>query len=259
MRAAWGLLALISAGCQKDDRDLKERLDRMLERAGQLEAKLDKPGAGGSRTPGPDVSQVYAVPVDGAPAWGPRTAKVTLVEVGEFACPFCYGARPILDRLKAEYGDDLRIVWRDLIVHPEQATVAALAGCAANVQHRFWEMAQAIWTRGWVDGNLGDLGRDKMLALAAELGLDRARFERDLDGQPCRERLEAGRAELTRLGVRGTPSFFVNGRYAGGDNIEGDLRRLIEEERAKATEAIRRGVRADEYYPGIVAGGKKSR
>jgi protein-disulfide isomerase len=238
MRLSSLVLCLFATACQRE------------ERSGD---PVTPDAAGKPRTPGPDEAAIYAVPVDGDPAWGPPAALVTVVEAAEFTCPFSHAALPVLAALKAEHGDALRIVWKDFIVHPTVGTLPALAGCAAGRQGKFWELSSAIW-KGWQGGAPGDLSRAALVSLAGELGLDGKRFEQDLDSEGCQKGLEADRAALRRLGVRATPSFFVNGRYAKAD----DLGRLVAEERARAAAAIRNGVRPEEIYPAILANGKKT-
>src|SRR5688572_2166071 len=90
--AAAALLAALAGGCQKEDPATKERLDKILAKLDDLEKKVDRVGTGrgGAAAPGPqpgrpDPTAVYSVPVDGNPAKGPATAKVTIVEAAEFA------------------------------------------------------------------------------------------------------------------------------------------------------------------------------
>jgi protein-disulfide isomerase len=94
-----------------------EKLDELSRKIEQLERATRNPAP---RTPRvePDRAKVYAVPVDGYPSHGPADAKVTIVVVREYACPFCERSRATLAELRKKYGSDLRLVYRNLIVHP---------------------------------------------------------------------------------------------------------------------------------------------
>jgi protein-disulfide isomerase len=130
-------------------------------------------------------------------------------------------------------------------VHPDRATVAALAACAAAAQGKFAEMEHLIWEKGFA---AGDLSSENMQRLAAEAKLDRARFEADLIGQDCTRRVTADQEQLGRFGVNGTPAFFINGRFLGGAQPLGEFKRLIDEELAKAEAKIAGGVPVADYY-----------
>jgi protein-disulfide isomerase len=193
----------------------------------------------------PDPEAVYAVPVEGSPAIGPRAAPVTLIEAFDFSCGDCVAARGVVDSLRQRYRDRLRVVYKFFVVHPAVGTLPALAACAADQQGRFEAMAELIWTKG---SATGDLGLGNLQKLAEEAGLDRARFATDLGGQNCRRRLDSDRDDLMKLGVGETPSFFVNGRPLAPDAPPSTLGPLIDAELARAEAAIQGGVPADDYY-----------
>ncbi len=138
---------------------------------------------------------------------GPLDAAVTVVEYGDFECPYCGQAEPVVRELLREFGD-VRYVWRHLPlsdVHP-RAQLAAEASEAAAEQGAFWEMHDVLLDHQEA------LGPEDLMAYAEQLGLDVERFADDL-----RERFGAARvaddvdsADLS--GVSGTPTFFINGR-----------------------------------------------
>src|SRR5688572_23841185 len=97
-----------------------EKIERRLRKVEEMTGALE-----------PDPADTYSMAVEGFPAEGPANAKVTLVEGFEFACPFCYKVRPTVAALKARYKDDLRVVYKQLIVHEQVAVAPALASCAA--------------------------------------------------------------------------------------------------------------------------------
>jgi protein-disulfide isomerase len=202
--------------------------------------------------PQPDPAKVYAVPVAGSPVEGVKTAKVTIVFSGEYACPFCHKVTTTLAALRAKYGKDLRLVHKSLIVHPAVATAPALAACAAHKQNRWREMDTALWKDAFEARSYDD---DTMRTIARSIKLDMKRFEADFTGQACKDEIGADQALLTRLGVTGTPAFFINGRFLSGNQPQAAFEAIIDEEMKKASEAIKKGVKPSEYYDSIVASG----
>jgi protein-disulfide isomerase len=208
----------------------------------------------------PDPAVIYSVPVDGEPAQGPASAKVTVVEFSDFACPHCRRVTPTLDELQRLYGSDLRLVWKNLIVYP-RSTPAALATCAAHAQGKFWEMYNHLWKRVWDDQGMhtkdAEFSAASMAAAAAELRLDAARFKADYDGEACKRDLADDAALAKQLGARGAPAFFINGRYLSGNQPLENFKKIIDEEKVKADAAVKSGQRPEDIYPAIVSSGKK--
>ncbi|MGZ4397592.1 MAG: Na+/H+ antiporter NhaA [Gaiellaceae bacterium] len=154
-----------------------------------------------------------AVPVDAGHdhVRGPTDAPVTLVEYGDFECPYCGRAEPVIRELLTDFGD-LQYVWRHLPlsdVHP-RAQLAAEASEAAAAQGAFWEMHDLLLERQ------DALHPPDLIRYAEQLGLDPDRFERDLraHGHAGRVAGDVDSADLS--GVSGTPTFFVNGRRHHG-------------------------------------------
>ncbi|HEY2326835.1 MAG TPA: Na+/H+ antiporter NhaA [Gaiellaceae bacterium] len=145
---------------------------------------------------------------------GPEDAKVTLIEYGDFECPFCGRAEPTIRELLTEFGD-VRYVWRHLPlndVHPF-AQVAAEAAEAATEQGAFWPMHDALLA-------LDDLRPDRLMQLAGELGLDVDRFANDLAEHAGAARIAEDVDSADLSGVSGTPTFFINGkRHQGAYDI----------------------------------------
>jgi protein-disulfide isomerase len=195
-----------------------------------------------SRTPDPSVT--YAVPLGTSPRIGPASAKVTIVMAVDFSCPYCRKAWGILEQLVDKYGDDLRIVFKPFVVHTDQATPAAYASCAANRQGRWRELAELLWTKAYDANQFEQASID---AIAREAGLDTARYQRDITG-PCPLELRTDMDLLRRFAVRGTPTFFINGHFVAGSRDLQTFERLIDDELAKATAAIERGVPPEKLY-----------
>jgi protein-disulfide isomerase len=156
----------------------------------------------------------------------------------------------------------VRIVHKSFVVHPEYATRAALAGCAAHVQGKFWEMEDAIWSAVWDLATLQPkdpsyLEDEGLLELARKLKLDTKKFQADMAGSACQTRIDEDRGLLARVGARGTPTFYINGRYLSGALPLSEFKAVIDEELAKADASIKGGIKADRYYDTIVANGVK--
>jgi protein-disulfide isomerase len=187
---------------------------------------------------------VFAVPIADAPSIGKADAPVTIVEAYEYACPACNGARQTMAGLREKYGDKIRVVYRQFIVHPDVATTAAHAVCAAHKQGKFEAMDKVLWEKGYAKGR--DFSPAKLEAFATEAGLDLERFKADSNG-PCRASVEAGHAELASFGQGATPTFFINGRYVVGASPVA-LSAVIDEELATATQRIAAGTPPADYY-----------
>lgn len=197
----------------------------------------------------PDPAITYAVPLGVSPVFGSPKAKVTLVMAMEFHCPYCRRAWDTVDELRKKYGKDLRVVYKPYVVHARTATLPAQAVCAAHKQGKWRALAELIWTKAFdarsVDSDA--FSPEHITALARQARLDMKRYEQDVAGA-CVAEVRDEQASLQKLGVYATPSFFINGRFLAGARPIGEFTKLIDEELAKATAAIQRGTKADQYY-----------
>jgi protein-disulfide isomerase len=141
---------------------------------------------------------------------GEGRAAVTIEEFGDFQCPPCGNLSPILAKIEHEYGTRLRVVFRQypLSVHAH-AALAARAAEAAGLQDRFWEMHDALYRTQNAWSTMTD-ARPSFVEYAGSIGLDRARFEKDLDSEQVIARVEADQARANSLGVSKTPTLFLN-------------------------------------------------
>ena len=204
-----------------------------------------------------DTKPTYAVPVDALdPVVGPKDAKVTIVEAYEFLCPYCNMIAPTMDKIVEAYPNDVRVAVKYLVIHGPPALPSGLAMCAAGKQGKAKEMQKALWGSIWAQPQQPD--RDKgtaeaVVATAGSLGLDTAKFKADLDGQDCQQWLTRSAATLEKFGTSGTPSFYVNGRFAGGQDFAA-FKKMVDEEIKKADAAIAGGVKAGDYYDKVIVG-----
>ena len=138
---------------------------------------------------------------------GPADAPVTLVEYGDFECPYCGQAYPIVKALQERLGDRLRFVFRNFPLnnaHPH-AEHAAEAAETAAAQGRYWEM------HDWLYEHQRALDDAHLERYAADVGLDVARFNREMEAGAHRDRVREDFLSGVRSGVNGTPTFFVDG------------------------------------------------
>ena len=154
---------------------------------------------------------------------GPADAPVTLVEYGDYECPYCGAAYPIIKDVQAQIGDRLRFVFRNFPIttsHP-RAEQAAEAAEAAAAQGGFWPMHDLLYE------NQQKLQDDDLRGYAARLGLDLDRFDSDLTRHVHATRVREDFMSGVRSGVNGTPTFYVNGvRHDGAYDTESLLAAL---------------------------------
>lgn len=189
-------------------------------------AVAGRPGGAPSREPaGPEPEKRYDVDLGAAPVKGDADALITIVEWSDFQCPFCRRVGPTLEQIQKEYGDQIRIAFKHMpLPMHARAPQAHAAAEAAHRQGRFWEMHDRIF------GDPSKLDTEQFVAYAKEMGLDVERFERDMESAEVESRIQADVAQAGRLGVTGTPSFFINGRFMAGAQPYESFKRIIDEE-----------------------------
>ena len=163
-------------------------------------------------------------------ALGPADAPVTLVGYSDYECPYCRSAYLVLRKLRPRLGDRVRYVFRNFPVeaaHPHAKRAAEAAEAAAS-QGRFWEMHDRLFEHQRALGD-ADLPRH-----AAELGLDVARFEKEMEEHAHAGKVEADFGGGLESGVRATPAFFVNGHRHWGSYRTKSLLAAIEAAEASA-------------------------
>jgi protein-disulfide isomerase len=169
-------------------------------------------------------SAAEAIHVRGNPA-----APVTLEEFGDYQCPPCGSAAVFIDQLVKEYHPNLKLVFRNLPlpVH-KYAREAALAAEAAGLQGRYWEMhdvlyrEQAVWSKA-------DNARDLFDSYAGMLGLNLNQFKKDMESEKAGQRIESDQERADSLGVRSTPTVFINNQeVAPNEKTPNGLRAKID-------------------------------
>jgi len=196
----------------------------------------------------PDPAARYRVTLGDSEFEGPADAKVTVVIFSDFQCPFCARVQPTLDEVRKAYAADVRIVAKHnpLSFHPN-AEPAARAALAAGKQGKYWEMHDQLYT------DTKALSQTDLEGYAKALGLDLAQFRRDMDDKAIVERIAADQRQAAELGARGTPSFFVNGRYVAGAQPLASFKTLIDAEIAEADRRIASGTPRAGLYEALMA------
>jgi protein-disulfide isomerase len=176
------------------------------------------------------------ISVDDDPVLGEATAKVTIIEFGDYQCPTCrlfwHDVEP---RLKKEYIDTgkVKFVFRDFPIianHPEAGIASMAAQCAAD-QGKYWQYHDKVYREQ--DNRGDDVIRFKAADLkkwAADLKLDTTAFNACLDSSRYKNEVEKDFADGMAIGVRGTPTFIINGRVVGGAQPYPVFKRIIDEE-----------------------------
>ncbi len=183
----------------------------------------------------PPDPPVVALTAGADPVLGPPAAPVTIVEFADFECPVCKENLPILKQLQSLYPDQIRLVYRDFPIasHPQARPAAEAAHCA-DEQGQFWSYHDALFALA------PDLKAPAYLKLAESLKLNLEAFTACLGSNRPKEAVNKDLAEARRLGLSGTPTFFVNGRYFVGMQSLETFREAVDRE----LQAAKNGSRA---------------
>jgi protein-disulfide isomerase len=199
-------------------------------------------GSGGSSSSSgtstrPTVSTITAPGAEPPHTKGPANAPVTLEEFGDFECPPCAQFHPILNTMHNEFGDRLRIIFREYPLVPthQHALYAASAAEAAGLQGKFWEMHHKLYENQKTWHEAFDV-RPIFEDYAKQIGLDIERFRRDINADVVARRITEDGKRGRSLNLKGTPSVFMNGREVPFETImdAGRLRNAINAELANA-------------------------
>lgn len=158
------------------------------------------------------------------PVRGPVDAKVTLVEFADYECPYCQQISPVIDQLEAEFKGKLAFAYKDmpLPMHPNAPKAAEASHCAA-AQGKYWEYHDLL-------GKTKQLDMPSLKNHSRALNLDIKAFDKCLDSGEKTDIVKTHALEAQNLGVQGTPSFVVNGRFVNGNPNYEQLKALVEEE-----------------------------
>jgi protein-disulfide isomerase len=192
------------------------------------------------------------------PMWGKREAPVTIVIFSDFQCPFCSRAEGTMDQIKQNYGPDkVRMVWKNepLSFHPnaKPAAEAAQGVFALKGNDAFWKFHDTAFK------NQQQLGEDNYVQWAKEAGVtDSAKFKAGLSAHTWADKVDKDHAVAQKVGVNGTPGFYINGVNLSGAQPYDKFKTIIDAELAKAQAKIAGGTPKDKVYVAMSTENKKA-
>ncbi len=145
---------------------------------------------------------------------GNKEAKVTLIEYGDFQCPSCGAAHPVIKELQKKYDKQMLFVFRNfplISIHPN-AFAAARAAEAANLQGKYWEMHDKLFETQDLWGQLSSNQQTTFEGYAQELGLNLDQFKKDYASDKVADKINRDVSSASQFDVQGTPTFIVNGQ-----------------------------------------------
>lgn len=146
---------------------------------------------------------------------GNPNAKVTLVEYGDYQCPYCQQYAATVKQIQDQYKDTVKFQFRNFplsSIH-QNAVAAARAAEAASLQNKFWEMHDLLYTTSnWEVWTKASDPTSIFAQYAEQLGLDSSKFKTDFSSTQVNDTINADKAAGTKLGIQGTPTFYVNGK-----------------------------------------------
>jgi protein-disulfide isomerase len=217
---------------------------------------VEKKGASGDAALSPDKPgsaavwhQDSKVPIaSDDPALGPKNAPVTVVVFSDYQCPFCSRVEPTLKQLRDQYGDKIRVVWKDLPLDFHKnalpAATAAYVAFLAKGNDAFWKVHEKMFQ------NQQQLSDDSYLKWLAEVGVDKAMFEKH---RAAAEAKVKSSLELSKqLGIQGTPNFMIDGEALTGALPIDKFKAVIDAHLRKASELKSKGTSDDNLYAAMV-------
>jgi protein-disulfide isomerase len=216
-------------------------------------------GAGAAAVPGVQEDEPVErlkVPVTTAqPQKGPADAAVTIVAFSDFECPFCGRVLPTLEQLEKDYGNKIRVVWRNQPLPFHQSAMpaaqAAMEAFAQGKSEKFWKMHDTLFA------HRDALSRADLEKYAGEIGLDVPKFKQALDANKHEAAIKADMELGANVGARGTPSFFINGRSLRGAQPVDKFKEVIDDELKRVDKLKAKKVPAAAVYATLMASAKE--
>jgi protein-disulfide isomerase len=208
-------------------------------------ASADKAGGGLGGGPGGAWKQDGPIPLSNAdPVDGKVEAQVTIVEFSDFQCPYCSRVGPTIKQLKTDYGDKIRIVWKDLPLdfhkNAMPAATAARVVFMAKGNEAFWKMNEKLFA------GQSQLSDESYKKWAAELGVTAADFEKY--GKDAEAKVKQNLADAQKLGIQGTPNFMIDGEALTGAQPVDKFKAVIDAHLKKAAELKGKGTADNQLY-----------
>jgi len=165
---------------------------------------------------------------------GQGTTGVTLVEYGDYQCPYCQTYHPTVKQIVADYGDKITFQFRNfpLTSLHQNAFAAARAAEAAGKQNKYWQMHDLLYENNDPNGSSGWVASKAPSSyfnnFATQLGLNLTQFKKDYASMAVNNAINADMAAGTKLGVEGTPTFYINGKKATISNSPDDFKKALD-------------------------------
>jgi protein-disulfide isomerase len=236
------------ANCPRSPKLVKDVVDLVKQGKGLTDvyAYLDKENKGSGAAPAAAAAPAGPKKVvlsTHSPRKGPKAAKVTIVEVSDFQCPYCGRAAPTVKEVAQKYPNDVAVVYvnQPLPFH-EHAMDAAQAFMAAARQGKAWELHDKMFA------NQQALTRADLEKYAAELKLNVPKFKKDMDDPAIKAEIKADQDLANSVGASGTPTFFINGRELVGAQPAAAFQTVIDEEIKKADALLKSGTKLQDVY-----------
>jgi protein-disulfide isomerase len=218
--------------------------------------ECDCPGTAARAAAGVERYRIYPRPHN--PSQGPRTALVTIIEASDFQCPHCARAVRTMKQIRKAYPKQVRLVFmHNPLPSHRDARLAAVAAQAAKKQGKFWPYHELLFK------NPKQLKKPHLIKYAKKVGMNVAKFKKDLANKRLHLQVRQDQQQLKRVGARSTPSFFINGRYVRGGRSFAQFKKIIDQEIQHARKLVKSGVARGQLYRNIMKtakfriGGKK--
>jgi protein-disulfide isomerase len=165
---------------------------------------------------------IHEIETSGSPSQGPADAPVEIVVFSDFQCPACAALVPILEQVREKYPQKVKVVFKNYPLRSHRyARPAAAAALAAEKQGKFWQFHDLLFK------NYQKLNPQKIQEIAQESGLDVGKLQKDVNDATVLDKLNSDISEAARVGIRGTPTLFINGRIVRTRTLEG-IQKMID-------------------------------
>lgn len=221
-----GLLGLLAACASNEEvKQLQESQRQLQAKVAELEKKIDQAGkpAAPSRAQ-VDPNKVFELPAGNSPFKGPSDAPVVLTEFADFQCPFCGQVPAVVDQVLKAYPKEVKFVYKQMpltSIHPF-AMGASKAALAAQRQGKYWEMYDKLFA------NQRALQPEKLKDYAQEIGLDVAKFEKDMASPEVQQQIDDDMKLAQQVHVGGTPTLFLNGKRVMNRSADG-IKQMVDD------------------------------